>query len=388
MPSKVFYEKGKKYNCTKNGKPYYRMTVTIAGKRHEVYGDGEKDAKAKAEELKTQSAMGYDLAKKNAKVGSVINYWLFNVKRVDKNLKASSFARYECAVRNHIMPYPIATATLSQLDSATMQAYVTSLYEDHGLSGPNIASVVKVWRLFCKWAQEEGYIIKNPCRNLSLPGAREKGKKKIVTFSAEERATLLSYMRDSKYCYDTVIELAFATGMRQGELLGLRWEDVDLLARTITVSRSTAVVVHINKEGTRDRYREVWDTKTENSNRVIPLLPSTAKMLETHRVKQRDYFESIGKPQPEYVFTTETGALIDQTSFGKSYTRLLRRANIPHRKFHAIRHTFATEAIRKGVDVKDLAMLLGHSDVSTTYIYVQPNEETKRNAIEKMGQIM
>jgi len=386
MDEKVFYEKGKKYNCYSHGKPYFRKTATINGKRHFFYGDGEKDADRKIEEAKRLSLQGLNYDNKDSKVGAVFSYWLFNVKRVDKNIKESSFARYECAVRNHVLPYPIAECKLSKLDSATMQAYISALYEEYGCSGPSIANTFKVWKMFASWAVDEGFCAKNPCRNISLPGKREKAKKKIETFSLEERKALLLYIEESKYQYDTIIKLAFATGMRQGELLGLRWEDVG--KDSINVARSTAVVTHIDKEGNRDRYREVWDTKTENSERVMPILPETAAMLQEHRAKQAQYFLKNRIISKGYVFTTDTGELIDATSFAKSYKRLLSRAGIPYRKFHTIRHTFATEAIRSGVDVKDLQMLMGHADIQTTYIYVQPNDESKRNAIEKLGKLL
>ena len=382
----VFYLNRKKYNCYKNGVPYFRKSAVIGGKQKSFYGDGEKDCLRKIEEAKQNEAAGLIYNPKTAKVGQAMRYWLFEIKRVDKNIKASTFARYDCTFRNHVMPYPIADMPLAKLDSLTFQSYVTDLYEEYDVSGGSIAAAVKVWRMFFLWACEEGYMLKNPCKNVSLPGKRDKGKKTIEIFNEAERKALAKYMADSDYQYDTVILLAFATGMRQGELLGLRWEDIT--ENAIHVARSTTVASHVDKDGSRKRYREVWDTKTVNSVRDIPLLPSTRTMLNEHYKKQRDFFAVKGLPQPEYLFTTAEGKLIDPSSFHKSYERLLQRAGVPYRKFHAIRHTFATEAIRRGVNVKDLQALLGHSDIETTYIYVQADAESQRSAIEKMGEVI
>lgn len=384
--AETFIIKGKKYNCYKNGVPYFRKSAMICGKQKDFYGDGEKDAIRQIEEAKNLSRAGLDYDKKTSKVGFVFKYWLFNFKYADKNIKASTFDRYASSFRNHVEPYPISNYVLSKLDSATMQAYVTSLYEEGHLTGANIKCVMKVWKMFCAWAVDEGYVLKNPCRNISLPGERDKVKKVIEVFTQEERDEIVRYMKESDYWFDTLILLAFATGMRQGELLSLKWDDI--YDGAIHVQRSTAIVGHVQKDGTIQRYREVWDTKTLNSNRTIPILSDTEEMLRKHKVKQMEYFFVNRLGKPEYVFTSDDGTIIDASNFRKSYQRMLRRAGVPYRKFHAIRHTFATEAIRRGVDVKDLQLLMGHADIETTYIYVQSDDKQKRLAIEKMGSLV
>lgn len=380
-----FYEKGKKYNYVANDVPYFRKSATINGKRRYFYGDGEKDCLHKIEEAKKQESAGLDFDKRSAKVGPTIKYWLYNVKRVDKKIKASSFARYEMSYRNHIEPYDICKINLSALNSAIMQAYVTGMYEKENKPGPTIAATVKVWKMFCSWAVDEGYLIKDPVKNLSLPGKHD-NKRVIEVFTEEERKALLAYMDKSRYQYDTVIKLGFATGMRMGELLGLRWDKIK--DDSIEVANSTAMVTHVDAEGNRTRSRENWDPKTINGYRIIPMLESTSIMLQEHRKKQEEYFTSRGMEVPEFIFTTSSGVQVDPANMRVSYQRLLERAGVPYRKFHTIRHTFATEAIRRGVDVKDLQMLMGHSDISMTYIYVQSDQKSKRNAIERMGEII
>lgn len=382
----VFYEKNKKYNCRVKNIPYFRTSVTINGKVHQVYGDGEKDAKQKVAALKEAANVGLNVDYSKSKLGTVMEYWLFNVKRVDKDIKASSFARYDSIYRTHIAPYPITNVLLSKLNSATVQNYVNSMYEDHNVTSSSIEGALKLWKMFMAWAIDEGYIIKNPCKNISIPGKYDKKKKEVEVFTEDERSQLLEYMSSTGYQYDTLIKLAFATGMRLGELLGLKWEDVK--EDSIYVKQSTSVVTHVDKDGNRDRYREIWETKTRNSVRTIPLLAGTKNMLNAHKASQKKFFSSQHKKQPAFVFTTSSGQLLDPSTFSKSYRRLLKRANIPYRKFHAIRHTFGTTAIRRGVNVKDLQMLMGHSDIQTTYIYVHADEESKRSAIELMGDVM
>ena len=384
----VFYEKGKKYNAKVHGKPYYRTSITINGQRYQVYGDGEKDAQKKIEALKESAAKGFDPSLRRATAGEIFDYWLYNVKRADSEIKASSFSRYECAYRTHIKPNRITSVPLSKISSARMQLYVSELYEDKGVTPTSIKATLKVWKMFTKWAVDEGYMAKDPCRNIRVPGKYTGGKKEIDTFEEDEREKIIRCMEETNYQYSTLIKLAFATGMRQGELLGLKWSDIDFDENIIHVQRSTAIVNHIDKNGKIERYREVWTPKTVNSIRDIPILPTTRTLLRRHKIDQRLFFMAQGKKGSEYVFCTENGRIIDSSSLTKSYKRLLKRADVPYRKFHTIRHTFATEAIRRGVDPKDLQMLMGHADIQTTYIYVQANEKSKRDAIERMGKII
>ena len=382
----VFYEKGKKYNCYSHGKPYFRKTATVDGKRRWFYGDGEKDCLKKIEEAKDLSKQGFDYDKRTTKIADAMRYWLFNIKRVDTKVKATTFTRYEGDFRNHIEPYPIAKRLLSTLDSVSLQSYVNHMYEEDHVSGATIKGTIKVWKMFCYWALDEGYITKNPCKNVVLPGLRKTRDNLIESFTNEQRETILKYMEDSKYEYDTVIKLAFATGMRQGELLALRWDDVE--PDTIHVLRSTAVVTHTNKDGSKERYREVWDTKTANSVRDVPILPTTYEMLLEHREKQKAFMEKAGLPDTPWVFTNLAGKMVDSDNLLKSYKRMLERAGVPYLRFHCIRHTFATEAIRRGVDVKDLQLLMGHSTRDMTYRYVQSDKNSRQSAIERMGEMI
>jgi len=382
----VFYEKGKKYNCYKNGKPYFRKSATINGKRHDFYGDGEKDVQTKIEEAKKMTFVGFDYDERSSKVGKIFKYWLFNIKRIDINIKATTFARYEAIFRLHIAPYPISDLLLSKLNAATLQTYITGMYENDNKTTATIRNTVKLWRMFCTWAQEEGYLVRNPASKVAIPGKRVLKEEKVEVFSEYERKKILDYMDTHNYEYDTLIKLAFATGMRQGELLALRWADI--YDGVIHIKRSTAIVSHIDMDGNTTREREVWDTKTINAVRNIPILPQVQTMLNQHKIKQRKYFDVNGGVIPTYVFTNMNGKLVDASNLRKSFERLLASAGVPYRRFHCIRHTFATEALRRGVDVKDVQKLMGHSNISTTYIYIQSDDDSRRKAMEQIGGII
>ena len=227
MTTKTFYVKGKKYNCVKNGTPYFRKTAVINGKQRSFYGDGEKDALRKIEEAKALEKQGFDFDKRTAKIEPTFRAWLFDVKRVDRNIKATTFASYDGIFRKFIVGQPLGRITLSALTSSALQRCLNEQYESGNASGKNINYFMTLFKQFCRWAVNEGFLAKNPCPNIVIPGERVKVKKTIETFTDEERRTLLRYMEQNEYTYDDLIRLAFATGMRKGELLGLRWDDID-----------------------------------------------------------------------------------------------------------------------------------------------------------------
>lgn len=208
----IFYEKGKKYNCRVKGIPYYRTSVTVNGKRKQIYGDGEKDAARKKKELIKLAESGINIDAQKQKVSAVFEHWLFSVKRLDKNLKASSFSRYASSYRKYVAPMPIASLPLLNLSSMVFQEYTTSLYEEYRASNPTIQAVLKVWKMFFAWALEEGLINRNPMRNVVVSGKYDKKKNPLEFFTSEERAKILYCLDNSDYFYDALIRLAFATG--------------------------------------------------------------------------------------------------------------------------------------------------------------------------------
>ena len=382
----VFYQKGKKYNCIKNGVPYYRKSVVIGGKQRSFYGDGEKDAQRKIDEAKALEQQGFDFDKKSAKVDEVFRHWLFDIKRIDRNIKPSTFSIYDGRYRRFIKGQPLGDATLSKLSTSQLQHLLTEAYEKDGVTGKGIQYFLSLFKQFCRWAIDEGYLTKSPCQNIIIPGERTKTKKTVETFTEDERRKLLQYMAETNYQYDDLIRLAFATGMRKGELLALRWDDIE--EDVIHVRRTKIEYPNTKADGSKEWSQEVWDTKTVAGTRDIPILPSIAEMLKALHHNQKLFCLRHGISKSDYVFINSEGKLIPASNLDDSYKRLLKHAGIPYKKFHAIRHTFATEAIRRGVPVKDLQMLMGHTDISTTYIYVHATEETKRQAVELIGEMM
>jgi integrase len=187
------------------------------------------------------------------------------------------------------------------------------------------------------------------------------------TLSAEEARCLLDVARGDKH--EALYVLAVTTGMRQGELLALKWRDVDLENATINVQRT------LTKGGGR---LLLGEPKTKKSRRTIQLPEAAVRTLREHLTRQIKEVERLGDlyQNDGLVFTSEVGTLINPTNLRKrSFASLLKRARLPQIRFHDLRHTCATLLLSRNVHPKYVQELLGHSNIAMTldtYSHVIP----------------
>ncbi|MBO0575143.1 site-specific integrase [Clostridium botulinum] len=386
---------GRKINCVKNGKEYYRVTVSIGrdcnGKliRKEFYGSSKKDAENKRDEYLDNIKKGLNIDYKNIVLGELMHSWLFEIIRISSKIKPSTFQRYEGIYRNYIKSSDIYGVKISDLKAMHLQRYYNSLY-DKGKTSNVIKNLNKLLKSFLNYAVGEGYILKNPCssKRIVIPGESEIHERKIEIFSDEEINTLKIALKDHRLKF--LILLALGTGLRQGELLGLKWVDIDIDNKQLKVERSIKQVSIISSDGTRKYKTIVQSPKTKNSIRTVPIPSSLIVDLKEHGKLQKQEKLKCGNfyNDTDYVFTTETGKTMNARNVTKSYERLLKKAKIPYKKFHSLRHTYATKLFEVNVPLKTVQMLLGHSDVSITaniYTHVMPKEKIK--AVEKLNNL-
>jgi integrase len=168
------------------------------------------------------------------------------------------------------------------------------------------------------------------------------------------------------------LAIAVITGLRRGELLGLRWSDIDLDAGRLIVRRSIEVVQ--NPSGHYERREK--PPKTKRSARTIALAPTASAVLRRQRADQRQRRFQLGLPRDEncYVFDRADGTPWEPGAFSLAFARLVKRAELPHFRLHDLRHVFATQSLVAGIDLKTVSASLGHSDIGTTanlYAHVQ-----------------
>jgi integrase len=174
------------------------------------------------------------------------------------------------------------------------------------------------------------------------------------------------------------IILCFYTGIRLGELCALKWKDIDMETGTLTIKRTVSRVRNFEEEEEEKTVLFVGSPKSRKSLRKIPLPGFLLNMLKEGSTQSAEDYYILSRSQKPY----------DPRRFQKLYKRILKKAAVTDRKFHAIRHTFATRALELGVDIKTISELLGHSSVSITLnVYAHSLMEQKKAAIDKFNNL-
>jgi integrase len=174
--------------------------------------------------------------------------------------------------------------------------------------------------------------------------------------------------------------LAIATGMRQGELLGLRWSDIDLDAGALTVRHTL-----------QRRSRELAKPKTERARRTLAIGSGAVAALREQRRRQLVERVAAGRSwaDRDLVFTTRTGGALDSRNVTKALQTALRRAGLPHQRFHDLRHAYATLMLEDGEELVVVSRSLGHSDLSTTAdVYAHLTNRMQERAAARMDSIL
>lgn len=278
---------------------------------------------------------------------------------------------------------------LCELKSIQLQRYYNQLLID-GKSSNVIKNLNKLLKYFFNYAVDEGYLLKNPCsgKKIVIPGEREIEDMEVITFDDKELNLFKSVLESHRL--KALFLLDLGTGLRQGELLGLKWTDIDIDKKELHVNRSIKQVNIIDQNGDKE-YKTIEQVpKTKRSLRTVPIPSKLIDVLNTHSIRQKTEKLKAGDSyvKSDYVFTTELGTTIDASNLTKQYKKLLIKAEIEYRKFHSIRHTYATKLFQRDTKLKTVSELLGHSSISITadiYTHVIPKE--KNDAAEVLNDL-
>lgn len=219
--------------------------------------------------------------------------------------------------------------------------------DDH-YSTNTIKGIVSVLKQALKLAITLEFVDKEYCSNLKMPSSEEK---EISVFNKKEQLVIESFCLNHKKRNYMGIVICLYTGIRLGELLALTWDDIDFNSNLLTINKTS----YSSKVNGKTQII-VDKPKTKKSNRVIPLPNQLFKLLKI--IKK----ESNSK----YVITTRNLGMVGNRSYQRTFKFILKKVNVPYRNFHSLRHTFATNAIELGMDVKTLAEILGHTNAMIT----------------------
>ena len=363
----------------------WRASITIGRddngkiKRKEFTGKTQQEVKKKLEEYKKEMLLGTISSDDKITVSEWYHTWLFDYRI--KDLKPKSFEKYEGIYRNYIKDSELGKIKLKDLRATHIQRYYNKLQDTKPIS--TIKGINTRLKPCLGEAEKQGYIQKNYCKMVTLP--KDNNKKTIQVLTQQQQKLFIEAIKGHKL--EMLFLIALGTGLRLGELLGLKWSDIDFNTGILTVNRTLSRV----KNQTTGKYEIIEQTpKTKNSNRTIPIPNDILNKLKEHKKNQskQRLFVGEGYINNNYVFTDDIGNPIDDKRPGRNLKSTLVKLSIEPIKFHALRHTYATRLFEANVPPKTVQVLMGHYDISITMdIYTHVMEDTKLEAIEKLNNI-
>lgn len=306
-------------------------------------------------------------------VGQFLARWLEDTAR--PAVRASTFDSYASYVSKHLIP-DLGKVKLAALTPAQVQAML-SKKRAAGLSPRIQQNIRAILRRALGQAMTWGMVGRNVATLIHPP---RMVRHEIQPLTPEHACQFLAAVSGDRL--EARYTVAVSLGLRQGEALGLRWQDIDLDAGVMRVNMAL--------QRTVGEYRQV-EPKTEKSRRVLPLPHAAVAALKTQRMKQLEerVASMVWGNTWGLVFTTDAGFPLEGTSVTHRFPKILERAGLPKARFHDLRHTCASLLLAQGLSLREIMEVLGHSQISLTanlYSHVMPT--ALRNAADRMDDIL
>jgi len=267
-----------------------------------------------------------------------------------------------------------AIQNISSIDIQRFLVYLRTEYKSKSgkpISDKTVRHSYCVLVLIFDFALEQELISKNPMDKVDCPKLT---KKKVNAFDKEEAQTFFAALENCPLDFRCMLYLLITTGLRRGELLGLQWGDIDFNKMTIDVQRN---ITYSKQKGI------IADsTKTDCSNRIIPILPSAAELLKQYKA------ENTAARANEFVFPGEGGKNTPRSpsAVTQRVKRFMKANNLPDMSPHDLRHSCATLLLSSGADIKSVQEILGHTNASTTLnFYIRTDLNQMQTATNKLA---
>lgn len=333
----------------------------------------KKSALTSLRDLQRNVALGVQLDQTST-VDTYLDFWLENV--LAGTVKTSTETDYAAVLRRWVRPH-IGTVRLSKLTPEHVQKMMRAL-DRQGLSPRSRQYARAVLVRALKWAVTTGTLPRNPAQ--LVEGPRNAATKLDDAMTADEARAVLAAAAGDRL--EALAVLVLRLGLRRGEALALRWEDVDFDARHLTINGT----LKWEKGG-----RIYVDTpKTAESQRTIPLVSGTHDALSSHRKRQAADRLKAGPlwRDSDYVFTRPDGQPMVPNVATAWWRSLTERAGVGPRRFHASRHTAATLLLDQGVPLEVVSAILGHAGLSITAdVYAKVTADSKRRALASLESV-
>lgn len=354
----------------------------VEGRRRQALRSGfgsRAEATEALNKLLHDQRSGTYVERSSLTLGRYLPDWL--AARKDK-VRESTWASYRLHIEQHISP-ALGAAPLQALTRAAIQAFYVQLREQGSPGGRGPLSAKSVHNVHLTLSKaladavEERLIEHNPAQGAHSLKADDRPEMRV--WSPDQISVFLRFVAGDRL--EALWRLAAATGMRRGELLGLRWADLNLEGASLAIRQTRVKGANGATFG---------KPKTRKSRRTLGLDATTIAMLKQHRRQQIQEQLSAGAAYYDQglVFSRPDGAAIDPDSLTGRFEVLCRQADLPRIRLHDLRHSYATAALQAGISIKVLSDRLGHSSVAftlDTYGHVLPNMD--QEAAEKVARL-
>jgi len=282
-------------------------------------------------------------------------------------IKLSSYATYAILANTHISPY---FAEYKEITEDNIQTFTNTLIK-RGLSLKTVKDINLVLKMIMNYGAKYHYW---PHLEYSVHYPTNIARKSVEIFTRDEELILIKYLQKNGTPRNLGILLCLCSGMRIGEICALKWEDIDIKKSVIHINK-TLQRIYLRSDVNAEYYLNIDTPKTMSSIRDIPI----PNYIPDALIK----YNFIGPPGT-FVLTGNYNPLEPRT-YREYYKNLLKQLGLPDRRFHALRHTFATRCVESECDYKTISSILGHASIATTMnLYVHPDMEQKRQVVGQM----
>ncbi len=323
-----------------------------------TYKPPENITEKKADKLAQEFAIEFERKCKgmtslneNMRFSDMAEWFIDNYAK--NKLKPITAYNYEKQIQNHLLP-ELGNIKLKDFTPAK----ITAFFKTRTYKPATCRKVYVIMQSVFARAVEQGFIKETPCTKAVILPKNETAKEKKPFLDENQAKDLLKMVEDNTQ-FNRIIKVLLFTGMRSGECLALRWQDIDFENRTIHIENTLT-----------DVGGKHWlqPPKTATSNRYIALSDILADIFKKQKEYNEEKLSKLGKlyARPEMVFTTESGNFVDRSGLNTQFRRFVKGTDFDFITLHSLRHCNATLLINSGIDLKIVSELLGHSDVSTT----------------------
>lgn len=385
----------KKGECQRANGTYHYSWTSQDGKRHFVYAKTLEELREKETQIEIDKFDGIKAEARNVTINEMFDLWC----QIKRGLKNNTFENYKYMYNTFARPN-FGKQRISTLKKSDVKRFYNHLADERGLQASTIDSVHTVLHQVLQMAVDDNYIRNNPSdgvlKELKQSHVFKTEKRRGLT--KPEQELLLTFLQNH-HIYNhwyPIFAVMLGTGLRVGELAGLRWCDIDLEEGIINVNHTLVYYDHRDSNGKKGCYFNVHTPKTEAGKRQVPMLDFVKEAFLMEKRNQQELgvqCKVVIDGYTDFIFVNRDGGTFYQGSLNKTIRRIIRDCNdevlmkeeenpvlLPHFSCHSLRHTFTTRMCEAGVNIKVMQDTLGHADISTTLnIYADVTKELKKS---------